>query len=400
MNLISTSKEYKEKLLNRFIKYVKIWSESDGTAADKGIFPSTKQQWDMAKTLEDELKLLNLEVQLTENCYVYGYLKGNCKKEDPVLFLAHMDTVDEVTGNNVNPQIINKDDNRIKDYFTGYDDDIVITTDKTTLLGGDDKAGITAIMTMLEYLNEHPEIQHRPVEVIFSPDEETGHGMDKVPMNLIKSKRAYTVDGGDEGEMETECFNAWAATVDFYGKACHTGDAKKGGMVNANLMMADFASSLPMEMRPETTKDYEGFIALMETSGSIEKATAELLLRSFNIEEISKEKRIIEKAAKDAADKFGGKAEVFFNQQYLNMKEKLDAAPEVVQALEQAYKDANVKIVRKPIRGGTDGSRLTEMGLPTPNIFTGGHLYHSRDEWVSLNQMAKAADIVINLTIN
>jgi len=219
-------------------------------------------------------------------------------------------------------------------------------------------------------------------------------------MELIKSKRAYTVDGSDEGEMETECFNAWAANIDFYGNATHTGDAKKGGMINANLILADFINALPSDMRPETTEGYQGFIAVMGTQGTIEKSSAELLLRSFNMEEISKEKRIVEKAAKEAAEKFGGKAEVIFNQQYLNMKDKMDAAPEVVEALEKAYTDAGVKIVRKPIRGGTDGSRLTEMGLPTPNIFTGAHQYHSRDEWVSLNQMAKASDIVINLTIN
>jgi len=388
MNLISTNKEYKEKLLNRFIKYVKIWSESSGEMADKGIFPSTEHQWDMARTLESELKELGLEVQLTQDCYVYGYLAGNCDKQDPVLFLAHMDTVDEVTGQNVNPQITQKDE------------DTIISTDGTTLLGGDDKAGVAAIMTMVEYLVKNPDVKHRPVEVMFSPDEETGHGMDRVPMELIKSKRAYTVDGSDEGEMETECFNAWAANIDFYGNATHTGDAKKGGMINANLILADFINALPSDMRPETTEGYQGFIAVMGTQGTIEKSSAELLLRSFNMEEISKEKRIVEKAAKEAAEKFGGKAEVIFNQQYLNMKDKMDAAPEVVEALEKAYTDAGVKIVRKPIRGGTDGSRLTEMGLPTPNIFTGAHQYHSRDEWVSLNQMAKASDIVINLTIN
>lgn len=400
MNLINDNKEYKEKLLNRFIKYVKIWSESDGPVADKEIFPSTECQWDMARTLESELKDLGVEVQVTPYCYVYGFIPGNSDDDESVLFMAHMDTVDEVTGQNVNPQLIKNEELKAKNYSTGYEDDTVITTDGTTLLGGDDKAGIAAIMNMVEYLVKHPEVKHRPVEVMFSPDEETGHGMDHVPLELIKSKRAYTVDGSDEGEMETECFNAWGAAVDFYGKACHTGDAKKGGMVNANLILADFISSLPLDMRPETTEHYQGFIAVMGTSGSIEKATAELLLRSFNIEEINKEKRIIEKAAKEAADKFGGKAEVIFNQQYLNMKDKMNQAPQVVAELEKAYTAAGVKIVRKPIRGGTDGSRLTEMGIPTPNIFTGAHQYHSREEWVSLNQMAKASDIVINLTIN
>lgn len=385
MNVISKNNIFREKLLNRFVKYVKIWSESSGEMADKDIFPSTKQQWDMARTLECELKDLGLEVLVTENCYVYGYLKSNCKNTESVLFLSHMDTVDEVSGKNVSPQITKKDD------------DIIIKSDGSTLLGGDDKAGIAAIMTMLDFLVHSPEIKHKPIEVIFSPDEETGHGMDKVPLEIIKSKFAYTVDGGDEGEMESECFNAWSASVNFSGKACHTGDAKSGGMINANLMASDFISKLPENMRPETTENKEGFIAVMNIKGNIENACIELLLRSFYIEEIKKEKKIIENAILETNKKFGGKGSVKFEQQYLNMKEKLDSSPEVISNLEKAYKDADVKIIRKPIRGGTDGSRLTEMGIPTPNIFTGTHEFHSRNEWVSLNQMSKAADILVNL---
>lgn len=385
MNVISKNNIFKEKLLNRFVKYVKIWSESSGEMADKGIFPSTKQQWDMARTLECELKDLGLEVLVTENCYVYGYLKSNCENMESVLFLSHIDTVDEVSGKNVSPQITKKED------------DIIIKSDGSTLLGGDDKAGIAAIMTMLDFLVHSPEIKHKPIEVIFSPDEETGHGMDKVPLEIIKSKFAYTVDGGDEGEMESECFNAWSASVNFSGKACHTGDAKSGGMINANLMASDFISKLPENMRPETTENKEGFIAVMNIKGNIENACIELLLRSFYIEEIEKEKKIVENAILETNKKFGGKGSVKFEQQYLNMKEKLDSAPEVISNLEKAYKDADVKIIRKPIRGGTDGSRLTEMGIPTPNIFTGTHEFHSRNEWVSLNQMSKAADILVNL---
>jgi len=405
MNLISNNQNYKESLKNRFVKYVKIWSESNGEEADKGVFPSTPQQWDMAHTLEAELKSFGLQVQVTENCYVYGFLAGNCEAQEPVLFLAHMDTVDEVTGKNVNPQIgkVSVRSDSSENLYRGVkveDGDIIISSDGFTLLGGDDKAGVAAIMTMLEYIVQNPDTKHCPIEVIFSPDEETGHGMDRVPMDLIKSKRAYTVDGSDEGEMETECFNAWSGSVDFTGKACHTGDAKAGGMVNASLMAADFLNRLPENMRPETTENYEGFIAVMGCSGTIESANVELLLRSFSLEEIKLEKRIVEKAAREAADKFGGISNVLFDQQYLNMKEKLDAAPEVVASLEKAYKDAGVEIIRKPIRGGTDGSRLTEMGIPTPNIFTGAHEYHSRNEWVSLNQMSKAADILLNLVIN
>lgn len=400
MNCISSSHVYKEKLQKRFIRYVKIWSESDGEAADNGIFPSTERQWDFAKVLEGELKELGLEnVCITENCYVYGYLPGTgaLAEEEPVLFLAHMDTVDEVSGKDVKPVLEEKDG------------DIIIHSDGNTLLGGDDKAGVAAIMTAVEFLvkgetytadSKSSPLPHRPVEVIFSPDEETGHGMDKVPMEMIRSKSAYTVDGGDEGEMETECFNAWGATVKFTGKACHTGTAKADGMINANLMASHFISLLPADKRPETTEDHQGFIAVMKTESSIESAEVDLLLRSFSMDEIDEEKTAVSYAARMTEVQFGGKVEVTFTQQYLNMKAKLDEAPEVVDRLEKAYESAGVKIIRKPIRGGTDGSRLTEMGIPTPNIFTGAHEFHSRNEWVSLNQMSKASDIVVNILCN
>ena len=202
MNCIFNNDEYKNKLLERFLRYVKVWTESDGVAADKGVFPSTERQFDLARMLEGELKALGLEeVQVTEDCYVYGYMPSAVPEPvegpsaGPVLLLAHMDTVDEVSGKNVKPVL------------TEDGDDTIIHSDGTTLLGGDDKAGVAAIMECLEYLHEHPEVEHCPIEVIFSPDEETGHGMDKVPLKLIKSKSAYTVDGGSEGELEYECFS-------------------------------------------------------------------------------------------------------------------------------------------------------------------------------------------------
>ena len=394
MNYVFNNDEYKNKLLERFLRYVKIWTESDGAAADNGVFPSTQRQFDLARLLESELTAFGLEeVQVTDDCYVYGYLPASHVVSEPVegpsadsiLLLAHMDTVDEVTGKDVKPVLSQEGD------------DTIIHSDGTTLLGGDDKAGVSAIMECLEYLISHPELPHCPLEVIFSPDEETGHGMDRVPLHLIKSKYAYTVDGGAEGELESECFNAWACTAEFTGKACHTGDAKALGMINAALMAGDFVSKLPHDKLPETTEDHEGFIALMEITGTIEKASAQFLLRAFNIEEIEAEKRLLERNANEIMKKYGGKIELNFKQQYLNMKDELDKHPQVLSRLENAYKEAGVQIIRKPIRGGTDGSRLTEMGIPTPNIFTGGHEFHSRNEWVSLNSMCKAADLLINL---
>lgn len=392
MNYIYGNKNNKNKLMDRFVRYVKIWTESNEELAEKGVFPSTERQFDLAKILEGELKDLGLQnVQVTKDCYVYGFLPGNDEgaKAESVLLMAHMDTTEEVSGKDVKPQI--------KHTQSAGEDDIIITSDGTTLLGGDDKAGVAAIMSAVAFLVENPQIKHRPVEVMFSPDEETGRGMDKVPLKLIKSKAAYTVDGGNLGEMETECFNAWSASITFTGKATHTGYAKEGGMVNASVMASAFVAGLPRHRAPETTSNYEGFIAPMRISGTIESAQVDLLLRAFTTEEIEEEKMIIEKLAQAVEASFGGKANAIFKQQYLNMHDKMEQNPQVVEQLEKAYQAAGVQIIKKPIRGGTDGSRLTEMGIPTPNIFTGAHEIHSRNEWVSLNQMSKAADVLINL---
>lgn len=390
INYISGNELWEEKLLKRFVKYTAIWSESDGNKADEGVFPSTDRQWDFARELEKELKALGMDnVVLTENCYVYGRLGSSCCKDESICFLAHMDTVDEVSGKNVKAQISKNEEG-----------DTIITSDGTTLLGADDKAGVAEIVTALEYFKANPEIPHGEIEVIFSPDEETGHGMDKVPLELLKSKKAYTLDGGHIGEVEIECFNAWAAHIEFTGKATHTGDAKKGGMINANLMLASFLNKLPSDMRPETTENREGFIAVMETQGSIASASCDLLLRSFTMEEINKEKEIIKKACADVENTFGGIIDLTFKEQYLNMHDKIEeSGSNVVDCLVKACKDCGVEPVFKPIRGGTDGSRLTEMGIPTPNIWTGGHNFHSKSEWASLNQMAKAADVVIRLNV-
>lgn len=393
MNYIYNNDEEKNKMLERFCRYVKIWSESDGKAADQGVFPSTERQWDFAKILVKELRNLGTRnVYLTDFCYVVAKIDSNIedaeerKKYPTILLMAHMDTVDEVTGKDVKPVITMKDG------------DTIVKSDGTTLLGADDKAGVTAIMCALDYLQRHYEdIPHGPIEVMFSPDEETGHGMDKVPLNILKADFAITVDGGDEGELESECFNAWAGQVKFTGKACHTGSAKKDGMVNAASLASNFVARLPRDSAPETTEGYEGFIAPMEISGSIESAKVELLLRAFNIEEIEKQKGFIQTIAESVTSDFGGKAEVGFKQQYLNMKAKLDEHPEVMERLRRAFAESGVAVREQPIRGGTDGSRLTEMGIPTPNIFTGAHEFHSRNEWLSLNQCAKSSDVIINL---
>ncbi len=407
-------KRLKSNLLNRFLSFVKIYSESNTEAADSGVFPSTPQQWDFAKVLEQELKALGLEnVQITPGCYVYGYLPATKKFEGdrPFCLLSHMDTVDEVTGKNVNPLVhenykgtdiklscnvthSTKTDSFLKEAIG----ETIITSDGTTLLGADDKAGVAEIISSIEYVITN-KIEHHSIEVIFSPDEETGHGMDKVPLELLRSKYAYTVDGGHKCELETECFNAWKSDVIFTGKACHTGSAKNV-MINANLMAAKFISMLPKNELPETTENYEGFYAVMGTESSIESAKVSLLLRDFSLEGIQNRIQTVDSIAKKVAEETGGQIKTEHTQQYLNMKTVLDKNPSVTEKLINAYKSAGIEPVFVPIRGGTDGSRLTEMGIPCPNIFTGGHNFHSRLEWASLDQMLLACKVLINLMIN
>ncbi|MCR5724863.1 MAG: peptidase T [Treponema sp.] len=403
-------------LLERFLRYVKIWTTSNSDAADSGIQPSTERQWDFAKILASELTLNGAQqVTITDNCYVRGILPATKGLENvpSICLMAHMDTVEEVSGENVQPQVhtaYNGNRIELKDGIVldpsedaalaqaGANGETVITTDGTTLLGADDKAGVAAIMTSVAYLNEHPEVAHGPIEIMYSPDEETGHGMDHVPLDLLVSKCAYTVDGGHIGELETECFNAYKSDVTFTGKALHTGSARPG-MVNAVTMAGAFISMLPRHEAPETTDGYMGFYAPMSMSGSMESASVCLFLRDFTEEGMEKRKALVEQLAQVTAASFGGKAQVQHTAQYKNMKAGLEKAPHVTQNLVQAYKAAGVEPVFQPIRGGTDGSRLTEMGIPTPNIFTGGHNYHSRREWCSLEQMAKAAEVLLQLSV-
>lgn len=412
---IEKKSDFQKKLLNRFLKYTKIWTTSDSANADAQIFPSTENQQIFAQNLKEELSSLGLEnVQVTEKFYVYAILKATEGFENSPSFclLSHLDTSEEVSGKNVNPQVFENYDGSLislenisidssgdeelsKIANTG---DTLITTDGTTLLGADDKAGVAEIITAVEFLIQN-KIPHGDIEILFSPDEETGHGMDFVPLNLLKSKHAYTVDGGSQGELETECFNASSATVTFFGKSTHTGTARKQKMINAVMMASKFLENLPHTEFPETTDGYEGFFAPIEISGSVEKSQVYILLRDF--EESGIEKRIfqIKKIAESVEFATGGKVSVQIKEQYKNMKNALEKSPETVELLKKAYENAGITPDFIPIRGGTDGSRLSEMGIPTPNIFTGGHNFHSRFEWASLNQMTQAVNVLINLAI-
>ena len=405
--------EMKKQLLDRFIRYVKTWTTSNQENSDNGIIPSEKREANFAQTLAEELKKIGLsDVHVTEHAYVCGRLQASKGYESaPVIgLLAHMDTVSEVSGKDVKPAVIENYDGKPIAIGNGItldpakDKDLaeakgqtIITTDGTTLLGADDKAGIAAIMTAIEKIASDTSFKHGTVEIIFSPDEETGHGMDFVPTDWLTAKQCYTLDGGKEGELEVECFNAYKSEISFTGIAMHTGTARPG-MVNAISMAASFLTMLPHSERPETTDGYQGFYAPMDVSGSIEHSHVVLYLRDFSADGMKKRLDTVSALAKAVEYKFpGGKAEVTHTKQYLNMKEELDKNPAVVEKLIKATELAGVKPTFNPIRGGTDGSRLSEMGIPTPNVFTGGHNFHSRTEWASLDQMMTAAKTVIEL---
>ncbi len=400
-------------LLDRFLRYVRIWTTSDVKKADEGIMPSTEIQRDMAHLLASELKELGLrDVEVTSAAYVVGRLPPSegCENVPAVGFLAHMDTVGEVSGKDVEPVVHEKYDGSpvvlkdgvrldpaadidLKNSVT----DTIITSDGTTLLGADDKAGIAVIMTALAYLKDHPEIKHGPIETVFSPDEETGHGMDKVPLDRLTAKACYTLDGGQAGELEAECFNAWKTDIAFTGVSRHTGTARPD-MVNAVTMAAAFIGLLPRSESPETTDGYMGFYAPMEISGHIEQSQVTLYLRDFDAAGMKRRLETVECIAAAVEKAFpGGRASVTAAKQYLNMKETLDRHPEVTGILVTAVKNVGLEPRFRPIRGGTDGSRLTELGIPTPNVFTGGHNFHSKNEWASLAQMVWAAETVIEL---
>ncbi len=399
-------------LLERFLRYVKTWTESNTENADNGIQPSSPMQTDFAKELEKELKSIGItDIFVSEHAYVCARLPATKGYENfpSVGFLAHMDTVDEVTGKNVNPQVFKNYDGSVLNIGNGIlldpakDNDLkvsvgetIITTDGTTLLGADDKAGIAAIMTAMESIIKD-NIPHGQIEVIFSPDEETGHGMDNVPVDWIQSKQCYTLDGGHIGELEVECFTAFKSDVTFTGVSTHTGTAR-ATMVNSITMLSAFVNFLPQTESPEATDGYQGFYAPMQISGGIEQSNLTIFNRDFTMEKMQRRLDAIDTFAKAIEAKFpGGKVDVKHTKQYVNMKEKLDENPLVVEKLTQAVKNLGITPVFNPIRGGTDGSRLTEMGIPTPNVFTGGHNFHSRSEWASLNQMEASTKTVIEL---
>ena len=397
-------------IVEKFLNYVRFDTQSDRRAAET---PSTPGQWDLARALRDEFLGLGLEdMKITDHCYVIARLPPSPGRENVpcVGFLAHLDTADDVSGKDVKPLLercynggkielangLCLDPDKEPD-LAAQKGKTIIHCDGSTLLGADDKAGIAEIMTAVEFLVSHPEVPRGPVEIIFTPDEETGKGLPEFPLDEIKSVFCYTVDGGPLGEIESECFNAWKADIEFEGKAIHIGQAR-GRLANAALMACAFAVLLPRGESPESTDGYYGYYCPMEISGGLEKASLEVFLRDFDSAGIRRRLEALDIFAKTVEAQFpGGKVIVKTRPQYYNMKSKIDEKPEVLERLKQAMGGLGIEWRLKPIRGGTDGSRLTELGVPTPNIFTGGRNFHSRLEWVSVSEMLAACKVIIEL---
>jgi len=372
-------------LAERFLRYVKIDTMSSGKVEGT---PTSQGQRELAAMLRDELAGMGLEAELTPECYVIGRLPSNTGAGRRIGFLAHLDTSDSVSGRDVKPVI--------EETPAGGK---IIRSGGDTLLGADDKAGITEIMCAAEFLVRRPEIRRPEIEIIFTPDEETGRGLPCFPRDKIKSEFCYTVDGGAAPEIEIECFNAYSVRIDFEGKAIHPGDAR-GTLVNALLMAADFAMMLPRSESPEATDGYYGYYCPMEISGAHETAYLELILRDFTEEGIQRRLAAVESFARAVEARFpGGKADVQVKHSYSNMRKKIEENPVVLDKLLKSIENIGLKAVLKPIRGGTDGARLTEAGIPTPNIWTGGRNFHSRSEWVSVEEMELAVRLIIELAV-
>jgi len=405
--------ELEKQIIPRFLNYVRYDTQSDPHSQKT---PSTEGQWELAKVLRDELLAIGLkDIKITEHCYVIARLPVNAtspeKNNAPCIgFLAHLDTASDVSGKNVKPKLVQNYDGKKIELAGGLELDpekesglaeqkgkAIIHSDGTTLLGADNKAGIAEIMTAVEYLVTNPQVEHGDIEIIFTPDEETGKGLPEFPLDEIKSAFCYTVDGGPMSEIESECFNAYKADIEFLGKAIHVGHAR-GILANAALMASTFATLLPRSESPEATDGYYGYYCPMEIKGDLEKATLEVILRDFDQDGMKRRITALDSFAKTIEAQFpGGKVIVKTQSQYYNMKLKIDEKPQALEMLKQAARNAGVEWRLKPIRGGTDGARLTELGIPTPNIFTGGRNFHSRLEWVSVEEMCAACRVIIEL---
>jgi tripeptide aminopeptidase len=386
---------------DRLVRYAQVWTTSD---PDSDTAPSTERQLDLQRILVDELGELGLEAELTEHGIVYSTLPGN--KDAPTIGLvAHVDVSPDVSGENVKPQVFRYDGgpralpadaSQVLDpvewpELANHDGHELVSSDGTTLLGADDKAGVAEIMTAVAYLVRNPDVPHGTVRIAFTPDEEIGRGVDNFDVAAFGAEVAYTLDGSDAGQIQDETFSALEARVHFRGRAVHPGYAKDI-LVNAIRLAADFVAALPRELSPERTEERDGFIHPTRIYGYAENVEVRMILRDFDEEKLQSYAELVRNTAAQV-----GSAEVEIRRQYRNMKQYLDEVPRAMELAEEAIRRAGLEPKRDLVRGGTDGSRLSEMGLPTPNVFTGGQQYHSQREWVCVADMGAAAETIVHL---
>jgi tripeptide aminopeptidase len=402
--------ELADDLLDRFLRYVRIDTQS---AHGVGASPSTEKQLDLSRLLRDELEEMGLEdVRLDEHGYVYGSLPG-VGSAPAIGLIAHVDTSPDVTGTGVKPQVhegydgglielpgdssvvLDPEELPLLKKKIGHD---IVTTDGTTLLGADDKAGVAEIMAAVAYLKRNPDLQHAPIRVSFTVDEEVAGGADHLDLERFGAKYAYTLDGSELGEIEAETFNAARVTITIRGRSTHPGTAK-GQLVNAIKLAADLVAGLPRDGRsPETTEEREGFVHPTRISGGAEEAMVEFIVRDHDAAKMDEHVALLRRLADDVKEREPRVSiEVSEEEQYRNMGEVIERHPEVIEAAEEAIRRIGVEPVHSIIRGGTDGARLSHRGLPTPNLFTGGSEYHSRREWASVQDMAAAAAMIVEL---
>lgn len=399
-----------QSIIDRFISYVTVDTQSDASSSTT---PSTQKQWDLAHKLVAELKAIGMQdVSIDEHAYIMATLPSNVSHDVPTIgFVAHFDTSPDFSGTNVKPQIVQNYDGKdillnaeqnivlSPDYFEDlllYKGQTLITTDGTTLLGADDKAGITEIVSAMEYLINHPEIKHGTIRVGFTPDEEIGRGAHKFDVEKFGAQWAYTMDGSQIGELEYENFNAAGAVITVKGRSVHPGYAK-GKMVNSMRITSELINKLPSEEVPERTEGREGFFHLTDIQGSIEETRAQFIIRDHDREAFENRKELLKKIVNDLNQQYNGAVTLEIKDQYFNMREKVEPVFHIVEIAEQAMKSLGITPIIKPIRGGTDGSQLSFMGLPCPNIFAGGHNFHGKYEYVPVESMQKATEVIVKI---
>ena len=409
MNTPTDLHDFSSEVQRRFLRYVTVHTTSD---RHSDATPSTEQQWDLARILEAELREIGVEsVEVTEYGYVIGRIPASPGVTAPTIaLLAHMDTAPDSSGAGVSARVWQHYDGGTIEVGNGirlapeeYPDlldfvgETIITTDGTTLLGADDKAGIAEIMTAVAYLMHASDRVHPAIEVIFTPDEEIGRGVDKLPLDRVHARFAYTLDGGKEGSIEAECFNAFRVVVSIEGYVIHPGSAR-GKMANAVSIAGRFLSMIPQSESPEATDGRFGFYCPVEISGDYGHAEIELIVRDFELDEAKRRVSYIERLAETVRNAYPrANVSVSTSRQYLNMRDGIERYPFMLDLLKRAITESGVTPLLKPIRGGTDGARLTEMGLPTPNIFAGGLNFHGPAEWIPVRSMAKATETIVRL---